>query len=445
MAYLFIGVAACALLNIITPMPQKIIRDPVHDVVAFQIEKPLDTLLFRLLNAQQFQRLRRILQLGMAHLAYPGATHSRYSHSLGVMETARKMLMHLSRHVSINEEDETVCLVSALLHDLGHGPFSHVFERVSGISHERLTQRLIQDPESEVHRLLWQHDRVLPEKVVAFLREEPKRTFLNDVIASQLDADRFDYLLRDNLMTGSNYGAYDLQWLLHSLTVDEASNRLAVTWKGISAIEDYVHSRYNMYRNVYFHKVVRSAEGMVKLALQRARRLAVQDRLEWPPRDNSVYTALLGQRLAMSEFTELDDVSVNHCFKLWTRSDDKVLARLCRGLLYRGLYKTIELSHVTNSEEAAALFNKAEAAITAAGGEPAYDLFYDEPADTPYDAYRPEGTEASEEIVVKHSDGKLTPFSTISPLPEALNSRLMFRRIHVAAEYRDVAAAAIRG
>lgn len=432
-------------MNIIPLMPQKIIRDPVHDVVAFQIEKPLDSLLFRLLNAAEFQRLRRIMQLGMAHLAYPGATHARYSHSLGVMETARKILSHLEPNVSINEEDRTVCLVSALLHDLGHGPFSHVFERVSGISHERLTQRLIQDPQSEVHRLLWQHDRVLPEKVVAFLRAEPKRTFLNDVIASQLDADRFDYLLRDNLMTGSRYGAYDLQWLLHSLTVDEGSGRLAVTWKGISAVEDYLHSRYNMYRNVYFHKVVRSAEGMVKLALQRARRLAVQDRLEWPVRDDAVYKALLGQRLSVAEFTDLDDVSVNHCLKLWTRSDDKVLAKLSRGLLFRGLFKTIDISHAADAQEAAALFAKAEAAVTAAGGEAAYDLFYDEPADTPYDTYRAEATEGADEIGVKHADGKLTPFSSISPLPEALNLRLMFRRIHVAGGYRDVAGAAVRG
>jgi HD superfamily phosphohydrolase len=424
-------------------MPQKIIRDPVHDVIAFQIEQPLDALLFRLLNAAEFQRLRRILQLGMAHLAYPGATHSRYSHSLGVMETARKMLSHLERCVTITEEDRTVCLVSALLHDLGHGPFSHVFERVSGISHERLTQRLIQDPESEVHRLLWQYDRVLPEKVVAFLREEPGRTFLNDVIASQLDADRFDYLLRDNLMTGSQYGAYDLQWLLHSLTVDEGSNRLAVTWKGISAVEDYLHSRYNMYRNVYFHKVVRSAEGMVKLALQRARRLAVQDRLDWPPRDNGVHKALLGQRLSMGEFTDLDDVSVNHCFKLWTRSDDEVLARLCRGLLFRGLYKTIDLSHAADAEEAGMLVNKAEAAVAGAGGDPGYDLFYDEPADTAYDAYRPEEMPEVDGIVVKESNGKLTPFSGISPVPAALNQRLMFRRIHVMAGYRDVAAGAV--
>src|SRR5260370_42526816 len=111
-------------------------------------------------------------------------------------------------------------------------------------------------------------------------------------------------------MTGSRYGSFDLQWLLHSLTTDDQQNRLAVTWKGISAVEDYLHSRYNMYRNGYFHKVVRSAEGMVKLALQRAKRLAVQDRVGGGPRENGGYKALLGQALTIAWLTDLDDVSV---------------------------------------------------------------------------------------------------------------------------------------
>src|SRR3954470_5859243 len=109
-------------------MPEKIIRDPVHDVIAFRTERPADALLFRLLNAAEFQRLRRIRQLGMASLAYPGADHSRYSHSLGVMETARKILNQLRQSFRLDEAGEIVCLVAALLHDLGHGPFSHVFE-----------------------------------------------------------------------------------------------------------------------------------------------------------------------------------------------------------------------------------------------------------------------------------------------------------------------------
>src|SRR4051812_20030513 len=240
-------------------MSEKIIRDPVHDVIAFHSERPTDALLFRLLNAAEFQRLRRIRQLGMAHLAYPGADHSRYSHSLGVMETARKMLQQLSRSHKIDPADELVALCAALLHDLGHGPFSHVFERVTGVHHERLGQRVILDPQSEVHRILIQHDKLLPERIVGLLRGRPKRTIFSDVLSSQLDADRLDYLLRDTRMTGSGYGDYDLNWLLHALTCDPVSGRLAVTLKGISAVEAYLQSRYHMYRNVYFHKVVRAA------------------------------------------------------------------------------------------------------------------------------------------------------------------------------------------
>src|SRR3954463_11014355 len=139
-------------------MPEKIIRDPVHDVIAFRTERPRDRLLFGLVNAVEVQRLRRIRQLGMASLAYPGADHSRYSHSLGVMETARKIIEQLRRSYYISEEQESICLTAALLHDLGHGPFSHVFERVTGIHHEDLTHRVIVYSDSEVNHVLAEHD-----------------------------------------------------------------------------------------------------------------------------------------------------------------------------------------------------------------------------------------------------------------------------------------------
>lgn len=233
-------------------MREKIIRDPVHDVIAFRLDRPVDALLFRLLNAAEFQRLRRIRQLGMASLAYPGADHSRYSHSLGVMETVRKMLGQLSLVTRIDPADEIVTVAAALLHDLGHGPFSHVFERVTGVHHERLGQRVVLDPESDVHRILIQHDKMLPEMIVGLLRGKAPtkasndgdvqygRTLFTDLLSSQLDGDRLDYLLRDNLQTGSGYGDYDLNWLLHALTVDPESGRLAVTWKGVSAVEAYL-------------------------------------------------------------------------------------------------------------------------------------------------------------------------------------------------------------
>jgi HD superfamily phosphohydrolase len=444
-------------------MPEKIIRDPVHDVIAFRLEKPTDALLFRLLNAAEFQRLRRIRQLGMAHLAYPGADHSRYSHSLGVMETARKMLGQLASVTTIDPEQETATVVAALLHDLGHGPFSHVFERVTGVHHERLGQRVVLDPESEVHRILIQHDKLLPEKVVGLLRGRPngkapgpQRSLYCDLLSSQLDADRLDYLLRDTRMTGSGYGDYDLTWLVHALTVDPASGRLAVTWKGVSAVEAYLQARYHMYRNVYFHKVVRAAEGMVKLALHRAKLLLIQGRLDWPTRDSATFKAMTGQRMTMAEFRDLDDVSVVQCFKLWAEAGDTALAALCRGLLFRKVYKTVDLGHVEPGDPTRQAVERAEHAVRAAGGDPAYDLFFDQVANTPYEVYEPAGgaegsatTAAADaagdgkEILVVTNQGKRVPFGQVSPMSLALNRQLVFRRVHVSPTYRDAVSQAV--
>lgn len=425
-------------------MAEKIIRDPVHDVIAFRLDRPADALLFRLINAAEFQRLRRIRQLGMASLAYPGADHSRYSHSLGVMQTARRMLAQLRHDVKIDDGEDTVLLAACLLHDLGHGPFSHVFERVSGVAHEGITRRVILDEASHVHGVLAEHDPALPGLVVDLLEGRTSRPFFCDILASQLDADRFDYLLRDNLMTGSQYGGFDLTWLLHALTVHSESGRLAVSWKGVSAVEAYLQSRYHMYRNVYFHKVVRSAEGMVKLALQRAKRLAVQERLPWPPAESVVHKALMGRALSTDEFVDLDDISVLHCFKLWQSSDDPALAGLCRGLLFRRVYKTIDLTRLADRKAAQLAAHAAAVEIERAGGDPAYDVFYDEPFETPYERDGAGACEGELEIAVLRPDGSLTSFAQVSPLTDALNRQLMFRRLHVAAQWRDVADRAIR-
>ncbi len=418
-------------------MPEKIIRDPVHDVIALRVDRPMEGLLFRLINSTEFQRLRRIRQLGLASLAYPGADHSRYSHSLGVMETARKILARLADDISIDPDTQTLCLAAALLHDLGHGPFSHVFERVSGIDHEAATARVILDPASQVHQLLLAYDRDLPRRLADFMAGQPRRTFYHDILSSQLDADRMDYLLRDNLMTGSQYGSYDLNWLLHALTVDPATNRLAVHHKGTSALEAYLQSRYHMYRNVYFHKVVRSAEGMIRLALQRAKRLAVQDRLPWPGREHAVTKSLLGQSLSPPEFSMLDDSSMLECLKAWSHGEDAPLAGLCRGLLFRRLFKVIDLSHLDNPDQWRQMHAAAETVVAQAGGDVAYDLFLDEPSDTPYEiTFSPHGVSPAEGIFVMDPQGKLREFSAISPLSAALNRQLMFRRLHVQAHLK---------
>ncbi len=416
-------------------MAQKVIRDPVHDVIALRTELPVERLLFQLIATPEFQRLRRIRQLGMANLAYPGADHSRYSHSLGVMETARQIIDQLSRSIKIDDYDRAACLSAALLHDLGHGPFSHVFERVSGVKHEELTYRAILDPTGGIHAQLCDYDPEMPNRVVGLLKAEPGRTYLSDILSSQLDADRLDYLLRDNLMTGSQYGNYDLRWLLQAMTIEPQSNRLAITWKGVSAVEAYLQARYHMYRNVYFHKVVRAGEGMVKLALQRARRMAVQDRLDWPRRDDPVHKMLLGQQLSSDEFIELDDIAVMQCFKQWMRSDDHTLASLCHGLLYRRLFKTIDLTRINDAARIQKIVNDAATIINAAGGESDYAMFYDEPADTPYKT-NPNQPTAASEIVIVEADASVTTLAEISPFTESLAQQLTFKRLHVSEVWR---------
>jgi HD superfamily phosphohydrolase len=422
-------------------MAEKLIRDPVHDVIVLDTSDPIDGLLFRLLNAREFQRLRRIRQLGMAHLAYPGADHSRYAHSIGVMQTARLMLDRLGRLTTIGAHERGVCLVAALLHDLGHGPFSHVFERVTGVHHERLTLRVINDPESEIHQLLIRHDPLLPEQVAGMLHGRWSKRFLCDVLSSTLDADRLDYLLRDNLMTGSRYGRFDLGWLVQAMSVSPSLERLVILPKALSAVEGFLTARYHMYRNVYFHKVVRSAEGMLKLALRRARRLAVQDRLPWPGRDSGVGRALGGQRLSMDEFVDLDDVTLMQCFKVWARSsEDGPLAKLSHGLLFRKLYKSIDVSGDAEPQQA---FVRAAQAVLDAGGDPEYDLFFDEATDTPY-RFDP-ADERVRGIVIQKPDGTSSDIAEMSPMTEALNRQLGFRRIHVSESYRDAAVRAVRG
>jgi HD superfamily phosphohydrolase len=420
-------------------MREKIIRDPVHDVIAFDLDQPADRLLFALVGSAEVQRLRRIRQLGLAHLAYPGADHSRYSHSLGVMQTARRMLDRLGQISPIDPLDRAICVVAALLHDLGHGPFSHVFERVTGQKHELLTRRVILDPTSHVHRLLIEFDTTMPERVVAMLDGQARPRFLADVISGSLDADRFDYLLRDNLMTGSRYGEFDLGWLLAAISVDPVSERLVVLPKAISAVEAYLQARYHMYRNVYFHKVVRSAEGMLRLALRRARRLAVQERLGWPGLQSSVGVGLQGQRLSMKQFLDLDDVALLGAFKAWAESgEDPVLARLSSGILYRRLYKSIDL---TRHADPANAFVRAAQAVLDAGGDPEYDLFFDEPVDTPY-AFEPAGEKG---IRVLMADGRLVDIAEISPMTDALNRQLVFKRIHVDPAHRAAVLKAIDG
>ncbi|MCH8241143.1 MAG: HD domain-containing protein [Planctomycetes bacterium] len=259
----------------------KVFRDPIHDLIYLG---PDDQWVLKLIDTKEFQRLRRIRQLGLAHFVYPGAEHTRFVHSLGVFNFARRMIDKLvERHRDDDEIREQIqgnsasIKAAALLHDIGHGPFSHVFERVfkaedsSYQSHEDRSCEILRDTDTEIGRVLKGLGGVDVDIVCCLISGEegpPPEPYLKDIVSSQLDADRMDYLLRDSLMTGSRYGQFDSEWILNALAIgqprlgDRRVKKLCLdARKGTGAIEGFLFARRLMLEHVYGHRTTRAYEA----------------------------------------------------------------------------------------------------------------------------------------------------------------------------------------
>ena len=210
----------------------KVMRDPVHGYIHVEYQVIWDCI-----NAKEFQRLRRIHQLGGTYEVYHTAEHSRFAHSLGVYEVTRRMVEEVSGLKELSEEDKVTVMCAALLHDLGHGPFSHAFESITPVAHEIYTQRVILE-DTEIHQILLQVSDDFPEKVASIINYTHPNELLNQIISGQLDADRMDYLLRDAYFTGTSYGKFDLERILRTMRVRE--NRIVMKESGIHSVEDYI-------------------------------------------------------------------------------------------------------------------------------------------------------------------------------------------------------------
>lgn len=415
------------------PGSTQIYRDPVHDIIALDRALPEDRLLIDLIDTPEMQRLRRIHQLGLATYAYTGADHSRFSHSLGVMHVCRRILGRLGRDVPIDPWERLVTTCAALLHDLGHWPFSHVVEEILGERHERWSARLVEDPDGAVHRRLAAYDPRLPRAVLDRMRHVSRPRFLADLVASQLDADRFDYLLRDSMMTGVAYGLYDLEWILETLAVDEAADRIVVHEKGHLAVVAYLQARHHMYQQVYFHKTVRAADVMLKALLGRAVERARAGALAFPPADSPLGRALRdGAQLVPADFLALDDPTLLYAMRVWAGDLDPVLADLARRLLDRRLFKTVQIPPA-RYPELPRLVAEAGEVIRAAGGDPRYYLQVDRAADTPYRVYGVEGAEVGGTVpgsstIVVYRPNRTPAFVEIRDLSPAVEGLARDRR-----------------
>ena len=329
-------------------MPQKLFRDPLYDYIALDKEK--QSWLLDLINCPEVQRLRYINQLGLSPFTYPGASHSRFSHSLGVLCLMKECISHLKQdypqHLKLL--DEEALLAAALLHDIGHSPFSHATEVIFG-NHEKRAVDIITNTTSGVYKVLFRRAKTLHLKVAALITKKPIRglpqpqLWQKSLISSQLDMDRLDYLRRDSLCSGAEYGNFDWFRIIHTMQLKEKviegkQKDIFIVWpdKSKIALEEYIFSRFYMYQSVYFHHTTRGFEGLLQAILKRAQDIAKQNKsfakALLPP-----MKMLLGGKEGkdLTKFQKLTDYVLLAQVTIWQNIKNKTLSDLSTRLLHR--------------------------------------------------------------------------------------------------------------
>ena len=325
-------------------MKAKIINDPVHGFINID-----DDLLLRLMAHPWVQRLRRIRQLGMTSLVYPGAQHTRFQHATGAMHLMQLALDTLSsKGVLILQGEQRAALAAILLHDVGHGPFSHALEHlIVNVDHEVISDLIMERLNEELGNELDLCIKVFAGKC---------RPFLHQLISSQLDTDRLDYLKRDSFFSGVVEGAVGADRIIKMLDVTE-DGHLGIEAKGIYTIEDFLVARRLMYWQVYLHKTVVAAEEMLRMAVSRARKLLrsgadifATEPLKYFLTHDVGESELRTDASILPMFCELDDDDINVSLKAWAKSDDRLLSFLSSSLVNRKLFH-IEMSREPIAEE----------------------------------------------------------------------------------------------
>lgn len=364
------------------------VRDPVHGLIVFSEGNKLEQLAWKLINTPEFQRLRRIRQLGVSELVFPGATHTRFAHSIGVFHTARKLIGIIEREMprvgdAPDRHREQVAVIAALIHDLGHGPFSHTFEGVQksrGVKkrHELWTAEIIRNPDGKIRPLLenfWD-DRSFCEEVAGLLEADDPKDIYHSVVSSSFDADRLDYLRRDRLMTGTGAGAIDFDWLMEHVRVGkvpveapdvEDDEQLVPTFcldaKALPAAEQFLYARYTLHQQVYLHKTTRCVEHMIAKLLRAVSRhcekLETVSEMTGLPQAHPLITFFTNrpdlepndekreekEKAALACYLLLDDTAIMGSLDEMRQAKDRVIADLALRLLERRLYKTLDLGH----------------------------------------------------------------------------------------------------
>ena len=392
----------------------KFIRDPLYDDFIV-----VDDNLLKVVEHYAFQRLRRISQLGLVSYIYPGATHTRFSHSLGVMHLITRAIEIMERKgIKFDNEIKLALKFCALVHDVGHGPFSHALEwTILNIRHEDITKMII----DRIFRNVIGNE--IADISIKILNNEFEKKFVNELISSQLDMDRLDYIRRDAFYCGVHYGIIDIWRILQTLTIT-SDYKLAIEEKGKHAVEGYLVARYLMYWSVYFHKTNLSLQAMLSSIFNRLRDLIENNiKIELIRNLEIVIKKGLSDDEGLNAFLSLEDGDMFYLFKIWLNSKDKVLSDLSRRLLNREIFKVYEeelsISQIENIKSF--LINN--------GFEPKYYLIEKLAVDTAYEPYSISG-DSNIRVILK--DGSVVeisnalPTDTLKALSRPVKKRLIF-------------------
>ncbi|MFB4161572.1 HD domain-containing protein [Geomicrobium sp. JSM 1781026] len=388
---------------------EKVFKDPVHRYIHVR-----DQLVWDLIGTKEFQRLRRIRQLGTTFLTFHGAEHTRFNHSLGVYEIMRRMIDVFHGRKHWDEENRLLCLSAALLHDIGHGPFSHSFEKVFKTDHEEWTRAIILG-ETEVNRVLQRMGEDFPKEVADVIEKTHPNKLVVSMISSQIDADRMDYLQRDAFYTGVSYGHFDMERILRVMRPTE--DQVVIKSTGMHAVEDYIMSRYQMYWQVYFHPVTRSAEVILNKILRRVKVL-YDDGYDFKQQPYHFIPFFLND-VQIHDYLQLDESVIYYYFQMWENESDHILSDLCGRFLHRRLFQYVEFDQSFILHD----WPKLQEKFRQIGIDPDYYLVIDFSSDLPYDFYRPGEEEERMPIHLLMGDKKLRELSRESDVVEAISGK----------------------
>lgn len=395
---------------------EKVFRDPILDHIHIQHQLILD-----LINTREFQRLRRVKQTGTSLYTFHGAEHSRFGHCVGTYEVARRICDHFNRNYPSQTEGDGLwddrnrlpLLCAALLHDLGHGPYSHAFEKIFNTNHEEITVALILSEETEVHQVLLRVHPDFPAAVASIIQKTHPNKQLVHLISSQIDADRMDYLLRDAYYTGVNYGRFDRSRILRVMLPKK--NGIAFHLSGMHAVEDYILSRYQMYMQVYFHPVSRGVEVLLHHLLKRAKE--DYSHPSHPLRHSaSLLAPFFEGNWTLSDYLKLDDGVLTTYFTHWMDEEDPILSDLSRRFLTRKPFKSVAF----DAEKDQAIITRMTQLVEALGYNPDYYTALNSSYDLPYDFYRPNQANNRTQIELLKPDDKLVELSEVSEVVKAI-------------------------